>query len=46
MGVTGALFSDWVLAVIAENDAHIPDGNNAVLYWTYFADKRLPFLSF
>jgi hypothetical protein len=46
MGITGALYSDWILAAIAGNYGGIPDGNNLVLYWSYFAAKRLPFLSF
>ena len=45
-GITGALYSDWVLAAIASNYAGVPDGNNALLYWTYFGAKKLPFFSF
>lgn len=45
-GMIAALYSDWILAAIAGNYAGVPDGNNEVLYWTYFAAKRLPFVSF
>ena len=41
-----ALYSDWILAAIADNFAGVPDGNNAALYWTYFAAKRLTMASF
>lgn len=43
------IYSDWALAVIADNIVGVPDGNNVkvtVLYWTYFAAKRLPMLSY
>jgi hypothetical protein len=46
MGVTGALYSDWVVAAIASSYSGVPDGNNLVLYWMYFAAKRFPLLSF
>jgi hypothetical protein len=45
-GVTGALYSDWVVAAIASNYGGVPDGNNLVLYWIYFSAKRLQLLSF
>ena len=44
-GVLGALYSDWVLAAIAENMVGVPSGDNAPLYWTCFVAKRLPFVS-
>ena len=47
--VGAVIYSDWALAVIAHNIVGVPDGNNAkiaVIYWTYFAAKRLPMLSF
>jgi hypothetical protein len=45
-GMIAALYSDWILAAIDGNYAGVPDGSNEVLYWTYFAAKRLPFASF
>jgi len=45
-GILAALFSDWILAAIADNYAGVPDGNNSVLYWSYFVAKRLQILSF
>jgi hypothetical protein len=45
-GMIAALYSDWILAAISGNYGGVPDGNNEVLYWTYFAAKRLPFASF
>jgi hypothetical protein len=42
----GLLESNWILAAIAGNYGGVPDGNNLVLYWMYFAAKRLPLLSF
>ena len=44
--LVGVFFSDWVLGAIAGNFSGIPDGNNAVLFWVYFAAKRLPFVGF
>lgn len=44
-----ALFSfyvDWVLAALADDLVGYPSSENAVFYWTYFAAKRLPMLSF
>lgn len=41
-----ALYSDWILAAIADDWTGVPDGNNAVLYWIYFAAKRLTMASF
>lgn len=45
-GMLAAIYSDWILGAIAGKYAGVPDGNNAVLYWSYFAAKRLPFVSF
>jgi len=44
-GCLGAIYSDWILAAIAENLVGIPSSDNAILYWAYFAVKRLPLLS-
>ena len=36
------IYSDWALAVIADNIVGVPDGNNVritIVYWTYFAAK-------
>jgi len=40
-----ALFTDWVLATIADNLVGSPTGDLALLYWAYFGAKRLPMLS-
>ena len=45
-GMIAALYGDWILAAIDNNYTGFPDGNNEVLYWTYFAAKRLPIASF
>lgn len=37
-----SLYSDWILGVIAGSLIGVPSGDNSVLYWTYFAAKRLP----
>ena len=44
-GCLGAIYSDWILAAIAENLVGIPSSDNMILYWTYFIAKRLPLLS-
>ncbi|KUJ17721.1 uncharacterized protein LY89DRAFT_781865 [Mollisia scopiformis] len=44
-GLFGAFYCDWVLASIAGNWAGLPSSDTAVLYWIYFASKRLPMLS-
>lgn len=50
-GVVGAVlgllllmlfYSDWILGAIAGNLAGAPSSDIAVLYWLYFATKRLP----
>jgi hypothetical protein len=43
--ILGAFYSDWILAAIAENLSGAPSSDNAALYWSYFAAKRLPFFS-
>jgi hypothetical protein len=42
IGITGALYSDWVLGAMAGNYSGIPSGDIAALYWIYFIAKRLP----
>lgn len=37
-----ALYSDWILGIIAGNLVGAPSGDQSVLYWAYFAAKRLP----
>ena len=40
-----AIYSDWALAAIADNLVGLPDGNNvllSIIFWVYFAAKRLP----
>ncbi|PMD16151.1 hypothetical protein NA56DRAFT_663393 [Hyaloscypha hepaticicola] len=44
-GLLGAFYCDWILAAIAGNWGGFPSSDIAVLYWTYFAAKRLPMLS-
>jgi hypothetical protein len=47
-GFGAVIYSDWALAAVANNMVGSPDGNNiyvTILYWTYFAGKRLPMLS-
>ena len=41
-----ALYTDWALASIMGDIVGRPSKDNAVFYWTYFAAKRLPMLSF
>ncbi|CCX15253.1 Similar to hypothetical protein CC1G_06935 [Coprinopsis cinerea okayama7 len=45
LGALTALWSDWVLAGLADNLIGVPSSDNAVLYFGYFAAKRLPFFS-
>lgn len=44
--ILGVLYSDWILGVIAGNLAGVPSGDIRILYWAYFAAKRLPMLTF
>ncbi|KAF8533000.1 hypothetical protein BDD12DRAFT_785072 [Trichophaea hybrida] len=44
--VLSALYSDWVLAGLAENLTGIPSSDNSALYYIYFGAKRLAFFSF
>jgi hypothetical protein len=45
-GITAAFYSDWILAAIAGDGwAGTPSDDNAIFYYTYFAAKRLPMLS-
>ncbi|KAK3682870.1 hypothetical protein B0T22DRAFT_445037 [Podospora appendiculata] len=41
-----AFYTDWALAALAEDLVGHPSSENAVFYWTYFAAKRIPMLSF
>ncbi|KAK3362566.1 hypothetical protein B0T25DRAFT_8905 [Lasiosphaeria hispida] len=41
-----ALYTDWVLAALAGDWVGVPSSDNQVFYWTYFAAKRLPMISF
>jgi hypothetical protein len=43
LGVLVAFYSDWILVAIAENLSGSPSSDNAVVFWIYFAAKRLPF---
>jgi hypothetical protein len=44
-GIFIAIYADWVLAGVARNWAGTPSSDVAVLFWLYFAAKRLPMLS-
>ncbi|KAF8248504.1 hypothetical protein K440DRAFT_547721 [Wilcoxina mikolae CBS 423.85] len=44
-GALSALYSDWILAGIAGNLLGMPTADNTVLYFLYFAAKRLSFFS-
>ncbi|KAK4173901.1 hypothetical protein QBC36DRAFT_358822 [Triangularia setosa] len=46
LSVLFAFYTDWVLAALAEDLVGTPSQDNAVFYWTYFAAKRLPMVSF
>jgi hypothetical protein len=50
IGVMTALWSDWILAAIHVQDggnwSGVPSSDATVLYWGYFAAKRLPLLFF
>ncbi|KAK4642884.1 hypothetical protein QC761_401365 [Podospora bellae-mahoneyi] len=46
LSVLFAFYTDWVLAALAEDLVGTPSRDNAVFYWTYFAAKRLPMVSF
>lgn len=42
-----AFYTDWALAALAGGDlVGRPGGENAAVYWAYFAAKRLPMVSF
>jgi hypothetical protein len=45
-GFLAALYTDWILAILAENLSGIPSGENAVFYYGYLIAKRLSFASF
>jgi hypothetical protein len=40
-----ALYSDWCLGLMLGDLKGVPSSDNAPLYWTYFAAKRLSMLS-
>jgi len=42
IGFFAALYSDWALGVMTENLAGVPSSDIRVLYWIYFAAKRIP----
>jgi hypothetical protein len=44
--VAAVFYSDWVLAAVERNWIGVPSMDNAVVYWLYFAAKRLPLFSF
>ncbi|KAF2101284.1 hypothetical protein NA57DRAFT_72726 [Rhizodiscina lignyota] len=45
LGLWCAFYCDWILATIDGNYSGEPSSDIAVLYWIYFAAKRLPMLS-
>jgi hypothetical protein len=44
-GILPALYSDWVLAGLANNIIGVPSSDNRVLYIAYLVAKRFPFFS-
>jgi hypothetical protein len=46
LGLMGIFYCDWSLAAVAGNMAGVPSSDVVVLYWLYFAFKRLPLASF
>ncbi|KAF8652200.1 hypothetical protein AX16_004503 [Volvariella volvacea WC 439] len=40
-----ALYADWALGMMTDNLVGLPTSDNSVLYWCYFAAKRLPMAS-
>lgn len=40
----GVLYSDWVLGFMTGNLLGAPGTANPVIFWTYFAAKRLPLM--
>jgi hypothetical protein len=44
-GILPALYSDWVLAGLANNLIGVPSSDNMALYIGYFVAKRFPFFS-
>jgi hypothetical protein len=44
--VIAVFFSDWILAAVEGNWVGVPSGNYEIVYWLYFAAKRLPMFSF
>ncbi len=45
IGLLAAFYSDWILGVMTHNLVGAPSSDNEMLYWLYFAAKRLPLLS-
>jgi hypothetical protein len=45
IGLFTAIYADWVLAGIARNWGGLPSSDIALLFWIYFAAKRLPMFS-
>ena len=43
--VLGLPYMDWILGVVAGNLAGVPGKGNSLLFWAYFAVKRLGFLA-
>ena len=40
-----ALYTDWILAAVADDVVGVPSSDNQIFYWLYFAAKRFPMLS-
>jgi hypothetical protein len=45
VGLLCSVWSDWILAAIANNWGGLPSGDIAFLFWIYFIAKRLPMFS-
>jgi hypothetical protein len=45
VGLLCSVWSDWILAAIADNWGGLPSSDIAFLFWIYFVAKRLPMLS-
>lgn len=45
VGILSALYSDMILAAVSDNWSGAPFDDNKYIFWTWFAAKRLPTLS-
>jgi hypothetical protein len=40
------LYADWMLGSMVDNLLGVPSGDSVLIYWLYFASKRLNMLNF